>query len=228
MPKKLVFSPSPITEPVTLQEAKDHLRVVVADDDDYISGLITECRVLIENATERALIAQTWDVFFDHFPHRPWLRGGVGYMPPSCDTWPEGAQYPASAFGDHDYLELPLPPLQQVTQITYVDPTGATPTLDPSQYLVDDASQPARIYPAYGTSWPATRAQRNAIAVRIVTGYPDAASVPPTMKGAIKKFVAHFYENREPVSAVAGVTPYELPLHLQDELSYERDASSWI
>ena len=43
-------------EPITLQQAKEHLRVVVADDDAYISGLIVAARVAAEGRLNRTIV----------------------------------------------------------------------------------------------------------------------------------------------------------------------------
>ncbi len=58
---------APASEPVTLAEAKSHLRVTVTDDDTLITSLIVAARQWIENFTRRALITQTWDYFLDAF-----------------------------------------------------------------------------------------------------------------------------------------------------------------
>jgi uncharacterized phiE125 gp8 family phage protein len=65
MPSTLDTAPSGY--PVTLSEAKAHLRVLVTDDDAYISGLIKAATAEVENYTSRALLTQTWDVFLDCF-----------------------------------------------------------------------------------------------------------------------------------------------------------------
>lgn len=78
--------------------------------------------------------------------------------------------------------EIRLPPLQSVSSVTYVDSDGATQTLAADQYAVDSVSRPARIAPAYGVTWPATRAQAGAVRVRFLAGYGAAAAVPACVK----------------------------------------------
>lgn len=43
-------------EPISLQRAKDHLRVVFDDEDDYIAGLITAARTMAEGRLNRTLV----------------------------------------------------------------------------------------------------------------------------------------------------------------------------
>ena len=64
--KALVTAPT--AEPVTVEEAKDHLRVTADSEDNYIRGLIKVARSRVETDTKRALVTQTWDEFFDGFP----------------------------------------------------------------------------------------------------------------------------------------------------------------
>jgi len=68
---KLELITAPATEPVSLQEAKDHLRVEITDDDTLISTLITVARRYGEKIQGRAYITQTWDWFVDEFPELP-------------------------------------------------------------------------------------------------------------------------------------------------------------
>lgn len=50
----------PATEPITLVEAKSHLRVTFADEDTYINTLITSARKYCEAYCNRVFITQTW------------------------------------------------------------------------------------------------------------------------------------------------------------------------
>lgn len=52
-------------EPITLQQAKDHLRVVIPDEDDYILSLITAARQMAEGRLNRTLMLRTRRQVFD-------------------------------------------------------------------------------------------------------------------------------------------------------------------
>ena len=58
----------PASEPVTLAEAKLHLRVDTVDDDARITELITTARQQAELILKRSLLPQTWEKTLDAFP----------------------------------------------------------------------------------------------------------------------------------------------------------------
>lgn len=62
---RLKMKTAPAAEPVTLEVAKNHLRVDTSDDDTLISSLITTARDLGERETRRAFITQTWQMYLD-------------------------------------------------------------------------------------------------------------------------------------------------------------------
>lgn len=58
----------PQTEPVTLTEARAHLRIDDTAEDSLIGALIAAARVHVENATRRVLIEQHWKLTLDAWP----------------------------------------------------------------------------------------------------------------------------------------------------------------
>jgi uncharacterized phiE125 gp8 family phage protein len=67
----------PAVEPVSLAEAKAHLRVEHADADAEISALITTARTHLELRTRRAFITQTWRLVRDGWP----AEGRIAVLP---------------------------------------------------------------------------------------------------------------------------------------------------
>ena len=63
----LLITP-PAIEPVTLDEAKAHMRLSGTDDDTYVAALITAARIQVETAIRRVLIDQTWRIYRDDWP----------------------------------------------------------------------------------------------------------------------------------------------------------------
>lgn len=58
----------PAYEPLTLAEAKTHLRVVGSNDNGYIESLIVAAREELEAQTRLALITQTWIMKLNEWP----------------------------------------------------------------------------------------------------------------------------------------------------------------
>ncbi|HEX4535233.1 MAG TPA: head-tail connector protein [Rhizomicrobium sp.] len=66
MPLQLITPPA--IEPVTLDEAKAHLKVDTAADDALITSLIAAARARAEWHMGRALITQSWTLWLDCWP----------------------------------------------------------------------------------------------------------------------------------------------------------------
>lgn len=59
----------PPVEPISIDEAKAHLRINFTDDDAYIAALIVSARLITEERTNRSFITQTWEYVLDNFPN---------------------------------------------------------------------------------------------------------------------------------------------------------------
>jgi len=64
----LVMTSGPDLEPISVAEAKAHLRIDGSEEDALIASLIITSRLHIEAALGLALIAQTWSYFIDRWP----------------------------------------------------------------------------------------------------------------------------------------------------------------
>jgi uncharacterized phiE125 gp8 family phage protein len=182
--------------PVSLQEMKDHLRVDGTDEDDLVTSLIAAGTGYAEAEARRAFVTQTWRLSLDAFPSP--ARG--------CRSLESGQH------GLHDPILIPLAPVIAVSSLTYVDTAGDTQTWSSSNYTVDADAEPARVVPAYGVAWPATRDVPNAVKVTFTAGYGAASAVPDGVKVAIRMLAAHWYENREAVAVEQGVTTAPVPM----------------
>jgi uncharacterized phiE125 gp8 family phage protein len=161
-----------------------HLRISNAAEDALLEIYARAARQHVDGRAGilgRALVTQTWDWTLDALP---------------CD--------PCAV------LHAPLPPLQDVTSIKYIDDAGVEQTWPSAKYIVDRASGIGRIGCAYGESWPVARRQINAATVRLVVGYgDDPDDVPEPIGQALRLLAGHWYENREAVNVGNLVT--ELP-----------------
>lgn len=195
MPSKLLTQPA--SEPVTLADAKTHLRVDINDDDALITALIVSARQQAEQICRRAFISQQWKVTMDRFPAPAMNVGSANWYGPQWGNSPGPLTIltPDNKTGYEIYL--PYSPLASVDSIKYVDENGTLQTLSPSAYKVDMISEPARVLPAYGTAWPAIRNEINAVEITLTAGWPSAAEVPQPIKSWILLRIGAMYENRE-------------------------------
>jgi len=166
MAKELITAPD--VEPVTLDEAKRHLRISSDSDDLYVSALITAAREMVESFTERALISQSWEIYLDEFP-----TGNPTYE-----------------------VEMPLPPLSAVASVKYYDSDDQLQTLSSDEYHVDTKRKPGRLVAV--DDWPDTYDRPNAVTIAFTAGYGASGDTVPTpIKQAILLLIGEMYENRE-------------------------------
>lgn len=182
----------PAIEPISIAEARQHLRVEALEDDELIAGLIAAARERAEAVTGRQLIEATYDLSFDEvtcdvivFP-RPPLRAIVSaaYLDSAgvSQTWTDyDSDKPAGPFAER-----------------------------------------GRLRPVYGSSWPVIGSGRlNAFTVRFTAGYgTKAVDVPRTIRQAMLLMLGAWYEQREdvvmdaviamPLGALALLTPYKV------------------
>lgn len=177
MPLNLITAPA--SEPITLAEAKAHLRLEESGDDTYVTSLIAAARHWVEQTARRGLVTQTWELTEKAFP-----------LDALCPPEKQG-------------FELPFGNLVSVTSLTYVDADGVSQVMSSGDYSVDTATVPGRLRLAYGKSWPSARLQWDAVKIRYVVGWAQNA-VPEPIKQAIKLLVSQMYEQRTP--EVTGAT----------------------
>lgn len=107
---------------------------------------------------------------------------------------------PMDAFPQSRTIYLPVPPLQDVSSITYYDAKGTLQTLDADYYFVDVDSEPGRVVLADSFSWPDTHSRPNAVSIQFTAGYgSETNQVPQAIKHAMLMLIAHWYEHREAV-----------------------------
>lgn len=88
-------------------------------------------------------------------------------------------------------------PVQSIASVKYLDAAGVEQTLNLADTLLDKDSEPGRLLPAYGKTWPATYPVANAVRVRYVCGYGAAADVPSSIKSWMLLAIGTMYAQRE-------------------------------
>ncbi len=64
----ILLTTPPTVEPISLAEAKAHLRISHTDDDTYISTLIIAARRIVEIQYDLSLLQQSWSLYADQWP----------------------------------------------------------------------------------------------------------------------------------------------------------------
>jgi hypothetical protein len=193
----LVLVTPPTVEPITIIQAKAHLRVEIPDDDALILDLVTAVRQYGEGICRRAFCTQSWKIVLDTWPSPGMNISSANWYGPNWGVSP-GPLTTARPDGVTGYEIIPgVAQLQSVESVKYIDTNGVQQTLDPSQYKVDTVSPFGRVVPAYGTSWPSARNEINAVEVAFTSGYGNADAVPMGVKKWMLIRLATMFENRE-------------------------------
>jgi len=182
----LVTPPAEAVEPVTLTEAKAHLRIDadITTYDQLVTDLIVAARDRAELETNRQLLTAGYQLVMDAFPCGP--------------------------------IELPRPPLQSVTAVTYVDAGGLTQTWSSSLYQQLAPRGPfagrGLLMPVYGEIYPVTRPETlAAVTVAFTAGYGLAATtVPRSIRQACLLMIGDWF--RMPEQMVIGENAFAFPL----------------
>jgi len=209
----LIVKTPPTVEPIGLDEAKAHLRVGIADDDQVIENAIRAARWNLEDKYRIACMTQSLVLGLDYF-----VQADYDPYSPVWPIWPAGWWLATSWWPRASPIELRWP-LQSVTSITYTDPTGNPQTLPAPSYAVDKDSDPPRVMPVVGTLWPTTSPLPNNIKIEFVAGFTDPSLVPDNIKSALKLIIGDLYENREQSLIGTRLAVVELPRGVDDLMS---------
>lgn len=181
------------TSPVSVSEMNDHHRLsnTTAAQDSVMSGFIETATKESEDYCGRTFMTDTIELVLDGFFDADYVRGGC--------------------------ILLPRPPIVSVSSIQYLDENGASQTWDASNYQLDTKSEPGRIMPKDGQSFPSTQANTlNSVTITYQAGYGAAVDVPERIKTAIKHYAAHLFESRTYTEPMRVMTVPETWRHLLD------------
>jgi len=191
MAETVVTAP-PQLEPISLSEARLHLRIDSDNtaDDALIAVLITAAREQAEHETGRRLITQTREMTLDAFP---------------CS-------------GEAIRLHTDCVKAQSIESITYLDTSSVWQTMSADDYGIDPHSLPGYVFEAEDANWPLDVSDSaNAVRVKVVCGYGDAATdVPDAVRQWMLMQIGAMYAQRE--SIVLGMSVSEVPMRFVDRL----------
>lgn len=195
--RSLTRATGPAVEPVTLSEAKAHLRVDDSNSDAEITAMIQAAREWVETYLDRTLVNTQWVMRLDKFPD-------------------DGLQD----------IPLPRPPMvtsgtATAVAVTLTYENGTTGTYSTSSYRVDRNATPGSVKTLYSQDWPAHLWDDNSISVTWWAGYGSSgSSVPAAIRHAMLMLVAHWYENRG--SVLVGSTSKPLEFAVESLLSTQK------
>lgn len=160
----------PAAEPITLEEAKQHLRITGSDDDIILLSMIKQAREFCEDFQNRKYITQTLEMVRDYFPED------------NCISFKNCS------------------PVQSVESVKYYDAGGQEYIFDSSNYIVDTDSFVNRIVLGYCKLWPTIALQTaNAVRIRFTAGFGDkGADIPETVKWAMILHMRLLYDDYKP------------------------------
>jgi uncharacterized phiE125 gp8 family phage protein len=169
---------APSTEPVTLAEAKAHLKIDDTADDAMIVGYAAAAREYVELITGRRLLPQDWELRLARFP-----ACGEIVLPYA----------PLLAYSESAAL---------ISFVT-VDSAGTSTTVDADDYRVvmpaGPDAQRGRIAAVSG--WPGIDPTiPDPVRVQFRCGYASVSAVPRALRAAVLLALGDLYANREAAS----------------------------
>ncbi len=183
------------TWPVTQAQAKTWLRITTADENDDVDLAIAAAVDAAQRMTSGNVVLApvTFDLILDSFPD------------------------------GNDRLYIPTVPLASITSLAYYDGANDSQSLtENTEYtLLAPTDGQAWLKPVVGGTWPSTADRDDAVTIRLIAGYANAAAVPDCVLMAIRLLIGHFWENREAV--VTGTISADVKLSVRSLL----DAMQW-
>lgn len=176
----------PLVEPVTVADAKSHIRIdqEFTDDDMYLQSLISAARHHVETVSDRTLIRSQWQIKMDSFP-----------------SWD---------------IELPHPPITTGSiSVLYVPANGPSySAIAFTDFREDRDATPAAIRPQWNGTWPTCRGAENDVTITYWAGYGESPKdVPPPARHCVLMLAAAWYANREAV-VQGGMNPVPMAVEV--------------
>ena len=149
----------PAALPMSVIEARDHVRQDLTSDDAQLDAYIRAATEFAQGECQRTLIATRYRLVLDSFPG------------PTVMGVPWGVRY---GLPGHD-IRLEYGPVLAVRSIKYLDMSGVQQTMPSTDYIADLSGGLCRITPIFGKIWPIPMPQIGSVEVIFDAG--DAAAV---------------------------------------------------
>lgn len=198
---------APAAEPVTLAEAKAHLRVDHSHEDTLITGLLSAAVAHFDGlgVLGRAIISQDWAQWFQL--HSDWVRLDMGQFQElvSVEYYNTNNVLVVAPIDDFE--------IRKDGDFVVIGPARRNST---AYYDADEV----RVEAASDAVWPTAYNRPDAFKVTYTAGYGDTADdVPASIRHAILLTVGHWYEHR---MAVSEDSFKELPMTVDALIGIER------
>lgn len=193
---------------ISIDAARQWLREDSDDQNEVITDLINAAEEYVVGATSRALLETIFCDTLDAFPA-------------ICTVSPHLPRESISTLS----IYLMRSPLLSVDSIKYLDTDGQLQTLAADKYVVDSLTEPGRIHPAIGETWPATAELPASVRVFYTAGYLQTDEIPTQMIQAMRLLIGHWYEHREAV--ITGTISREIELAVRNLLEQVAVQWSW-
>lgn len=166
-----VLVTAPAAAPLTLEEAKTHLRVDGDDEDGLVQGLVDAAIAHLDGprGLGRCLVNQTWRQDF------------------TC--WPSDGT-----------LRLPFPDVSSIVWVKFYDSDDAQQTVTSADYALLSDALGGYVEFVPGWSAPVLDSRPAPVGVQFVAGFGvDAEAVPADIRTAMLLMVGAWYHNREEI-----------------------------
>lgn len=188
-----VLVTAPTTTPVTLTEVKAQLDISYTEKDTYLNGLIAAA-----------------------VSHLDGWSGILGLCLES-QTWRQDFDVFARC------LRLPLFPVIEIDEITYLDAAGDEQIVSESDYSLLEDAIGAYVRFKDSFAFPSVYAEGPAVSITYSAGHAQAESVSTVdaaIKQAILLLIRHWFDN--PGAVVVGVSAQKLPFAVDALLAPKR------
>jgi uncharacterized phiE125 gp8 family phage protein len=163
-----VEASSPAVEPISLAEAKAHLRITHTDEDSLITSLIVAARNYVEGLANRPLVQRTYTLKLDRFPMHYEIILPAGKV---------------SAVSSITYVET-----AGTTQTLSANAYTLEAQRLPSSIVIN---------PSTSSAWPTARfyAGISSVTISYTAGYGATAStIPQALRQAVLMAVGYWYD----------------------------------